>query len=78
MNMPVQNDRTAEELTPIPEKCPHCGSFARYEASKEMVDGKHLYGLTTWECGFAFQRTRDEEFDRPVEFEPGRCRRTPL
>jgi hypothetical protein len=39
--------------------------------------GVHVYGLTTWECGYALQRTYDEEFSRPIEFEPGRCRRTP-
>lgn len=77
MALPVQNDRAAEELIPFAEKCPRCGCFARYEASKEIVGGKHLYGLTTWECGYAFQRTHDEEFSRSIEFEPGRCRRTP-
>lgn len=66
-----------DDLTPIPEKCPHCGAFARHEASKEMVGGKHLYGHTTWECGYSFHRLRDEEFDRPIEYEPGRCRRVP-
>ena len=64
------------EHAPFPEKCPHCGSFARYEASKEVVDGEHRYGLTVWECGFSLSRFHDEEFGNVTEQQTP-CRRTP-
>ena len=72
-----QGASMTDKPEPFPTKCPHCGSFARYEASKVSESGVHVYGLTTWECGYVLQRTFDEEFSRPFEFEPGKCRRVP-
>ena len=60
----------------FPTKCPHCGAFARYEASKEIIDGVHTYGHSTWECGWSFQRYQDEISERDVEI-TGKCRRAP-
>lgn len=60
----------------FPTHCPHCGAFARYEASKEMVDGVHTYGLSTWECGWTFQRYLEEISQGNVEI-AGKCRRVP-
>jgi hypothetical protein len=64
------------DLTPFPVKCPKCGATARYEHYKTMQGGEHRYGKTTFECGYAYERVLDEEFDRTVETEPGKCRRT--
>ena len=72
MDVPVQNDGAVEVF---PDKCPKCGTWVRYEHSKEKIDGVHVLGKTTWECGFGLDWARDEEFDRVTKLELGKCRR---
>ena len=64
-----------ERLTPFPLICPHCHAAAKYEAWKTVEDGIHLYGLTTWECGWAFNRWKDDQFGTVHEAETGKCGR---
>ena len=67
-----------EQLTPFPATCPHCGAMAKYEAWKTVENGVHLYGLTTWECGWAFNRWKGEEFEPRVHQSiTANCRRKP-
>ena len=67
-----------ERLTPFPLICPHCHAAAKYEAWKTVEDDVHVYGQTTWECGWTFRRWKDEEFNLGAqEMVAAPCRRKP-
>ncbi len=77
MDVPVPDDR-APALTPFPTTCPHCGAMAKYEAWRTVEKGVHVYGSTTWECGWTYKRWKDEEFDLGVQhMAVTPCRRKP-
>lgn len=64
-----------EKLAPFPMICPHCHAAAKYEVWRTLEEGVHLYGLTTWECGWAFHRWKEDPSGAIREAATSECRR---